>query len=113
MAVSKFRSLNAYWPHYVREHSHPLTRWLHFAGTNNLIGWLLLAAVRRDPKFVVVGVATSYAFAWVGHFFVERNIPATFHHPVEANLCELIMYAKIWQGTMGDEVRKFIGNENE
>lgn len=112
MGINKLNSLQAsleaYWPHYVREHSHPLTRWLHFAGTNNLLGWFALATWRRDPKLIVVGIATSYGFAWVGHFFVEHNIPATFYHPIEANLCELIMYVKIWQGTMDAEVEKYV-----
>ena len=107
MDAKKYNTLSEFWPYYVTQHSHPLTRWLHFVGTNNLIGLLLLAAVRRSLKLFVIAVMSSYAYAWVGHLLVERNRPATWEYPVKSAICELAMYVKIWQGTMDAEVKKY------
>ncbi|KAK4046858.1 hypothetical protein OIV83_005754 [Microbotryomycetes sp. JL201] len=32
-------------------------------------------------KVLLASVFTGYLFAWIAHFFVERNKPATFKHP--------------------------------
>jgi hypothetical protein len=106
MQTATRKTLTQFWPDYVRAHQHPLTRRLHFVGTTNLLLWLLLAALRRSPALMLYAVASSYALAWVGHFFVERNIPATFRHPLQAGLCDLIMYVKMWRGEMDAEVEK-------
>ena len=111
MTERTMRTFEEFWPFYVREHSKPLTRWLHYAGTNNLIGWLLLAVMRRSFKLFIVAVVSAYAFAWFGHFVVERNIPATFKYPLKASLGDLLMYLKIWQGTMDAEVAKYCPND--
>lgn len=107
MQPTRYRTLAEFWPHYVREHRHPGTRWLHFVGNTNLCCWLLLALIRRDLRLVLWAVVSSYGFAWVGHFGVEHNIPATFRYPLMAGVCDLIMYLKMWRGTMDVEVAKY------
>ena len=66
---------------YLREHSRPATRRLHFVGTSLAV--LLAAAAIATRRWPLLGAALicGYAFAWVGHFFVEHNRPATFKHP--------------------------------
>jgi hypothetical protein len=107
MDGTRYRILAEFWPQYVREHSRAGTRWLHFAGNTNLLLWLLLALWRRDLRLVVWAVASSYGLAWIGHFGVERNIPATFRYPVMAAICDLLMYVKMWRGMMDAEVAKY------
>jgi hypothetical protein len=108
MPETRYQTLEEFWPYYVREHSNPLTRQLHFIGNTNLGFWLLLALPRRNPKLVLVAVVTSYAIAWVGHFFVEKNRPATFKYPLMSAVCDLMMYSKMWRGEMDAEVAKYI-----
>jgi len=100
------RSFAEFWPVYVRAHSHPGTRLLHFTGT--LLGWSLLIAaiVLRNPWLVLAGLVTGYAFAWIGHFFVEHNKPATFGHPGWSWLADQKMVALMLVGRMGEEVRR-------
>jgi hypothetical protein len=50
----------------------------------------------------------SIALAWVGHFGFERNVPATFRYPLKAAICDMVMYFKMWQGTMDAEVAKYV-----
>lgn len=97
-----------FWPYYVNEHSNPVNRQLHFIGNTNLIFWLALALLKRSPMLLGFAVASSYAIAWVGHFFFQRNIPATFRYPLLAGVCDLIMYYKTWRGEMEAEVARYV-----
>lgn len=50
--------------------------------------WLLLLAL---PVF-------GYGFAWVGHFFFEKNRPATFTHPLYSLIGDFVMFRDILLG---------------
>lgn len=92
-----------FWDFYVREHSRPLTRALHFIGTT--LGLVLLVwfvATGRwyfFPLFLVVG----YAFAWFAHFVVEKNRPATFKYPLWSFISDFKMMWYMITGRMGRE----------
>lgn len=100
-------SLQEFWPYYVREHSRLGTRRLHFIGNTNLFVWLFLAVYCRSIGHILIAVVSSYTLAWIGHFFVERNIPATFRYPLKAAICDMVMYYKMWKGEMNAEVEKY------
>jgi hypothetical protein len=107
MIKNYIASLKEFWPYYVCEHSRSGTRWLHFIGNTNLFFGLFLAIFYRSVLMLAIAVISSYAFAWIGHFFVERNIPATFRFPLKAAICDMIMYYKMWKGEMNTEVEKY------
>ena len=107
MSEQKYRTLEEFWPFYVQEHTKPVTRWLHFIGTSFIFVWLAAAVARRDPRLIVMSVVSPYAFAWAGHFFVEHNRPATFKYPLKSLLSDFVMYGKIWQGKMDQEVARY------
>lgn len=100
-----------FWDFYIREHSKPLTRGLHFIGT--MLGIALLVyfvATGRwyyFPLFFVVG----YAFAWFSHFFVEKNRPATFKYPLWSFISDFRMLWFILTMRMGKEVRRVTGKD--
>ena len=108
MKTNEYRTLSEFWPYYVNEHSQPLTRQLHFLGNTNLFFWLFLAFLKRSFFVMGFAVVSSYLIAWIGHFFVEKNMPATFRYPVKSAICDMKMYFKMWNGTMGDEVVKYV-----
>ena len=99
-------SYHEFWDFYVREHSKPLTRALHFAGTS--LGLALLAyfiATGRwylFPLFPVVG----YAFAWFAHFVIEQNRPATFKYPVWSFVSDFKMMWYMLTFRMAAEVER-------
>ncbi len=77
-----YRSYDEFWPYYVAMHSKPLTRRLHFVGT---VSGLLIAVaglLRGRPRLVVALPVLGYGFAWPAHWFVEKNNPASFGHPL-------------------------------
>jgi hypothetical protein len=74
-----------------------------------LIGWALLLAaiVFRRPWFILAALLVPYAFAWISHFFVEHNRPASFDHPLWSWLADQKMVALVLTGRMNQEVRRF------
>jgi hypothetical protein len=95
-----------FWDFYVREHSKPLTRALHFTGTTLGIVLLIWFAVNGQwylfPLFLVVG----YAFAWFAHFVVEKNRPATFKYPFWSFISDFKMIWYMITGRMRREVER-------
>ncbi|XP_020241096.1 uncharacterized protein LOC109819689 [Asparagus officinalis] len=72
-----FRNLDEFWAFYVTQHS--------------------------KPTFVPF---TGYGLAWYSHFFVERNAPATFGHPLWSLLCDFRMFGLMMTGRMEKEIKR-------
>ena len=75
------QSFEEFWPYYVGEHSKPITRNLHFFGTHLGLLNLVAAIAFLQPLYILSGLVCGYGFAWIGHFFLEKNRPATFTYP--------------------------------
>jgi len=102
----KFTTYRAFWPHYLREHSKPVTRALHFFGTSLAILCLLAALALASPWYLAAAAVSGYAFAWIGHFFVERNRPATFTHPFWSLFSDFRMYFLWLAGRLAPELER-------
>ena len=74
-------SYREFWPHYLREHANPRTRRLHYFGTGLATAALIGCIASRRWRLLPLVLIGGYGPAWVAHFFVERNRPATFIHP--------------------------------
>jgi len=101
-------SFAEFWPKYVRAHREAPTRLIHCAGT--LAGWTILAAavVKREWWWFVLALVVPYALAWISHFFIEHNKPATFDHPLWSWWADPKMVAMMLTGKMGEEVNKVV-----
>lgn len=105
--AQRIQSFEEFWPFYLGEHSKPATRWFHFAGTTLALGDIALAVAFRNPVFLIYAPIAAYGFAWVSHFFVEKNRPATFSYPLWSLLGDLKMYGMMWSGRLGGELARF------
>ncbi|MEY4561484.1 MAG: hypothetical protein RLZZ618_761 [Pseudomonadota bacterium] len=81
-STGRYRTFAEFYPFYLGEHSHRVSRRLHFAGTSIALLLLIAALVTQNAWLLLVGLIQGYAFAWVGHFFFEHNKPATFQYPL-------------------------------
>jgi hypothetical protein len=77
----RFSSFNEFFPFYLSEHRHPVSRVLHYVGTWGAFCCVVMLVATADWRWLLAGLVSGYAFAWVGHFVFEKNRPATFRYP--------------------------------
>jgi hypothetical protein len=64
------------------------------------------ALVQRRWWWIAIAVVFPYALAWISHFFVEHNRPASFGHPLWSWWADQRMVFLMLLGRMTDEVRR-------
>jgi hypothetical protein len=108
MADNAFASYQEFWDFYVLEHSQPMTRYFHFVGT--LLGLVLLVWFLRSGSYFYIPLCfvVGYGFAWFSHFFIEKNRPATFKHPLWSFVSDYKMIFLMLTGKMDREVERVI-----
>ena len=91
---------------YLDEHQNIACRRLHFEGsTFGLLG-LAKSVKNRSVKPLSKGIAAAYACAWVGHFFFEKNKPATFKYPLQSFQSDLRMFYDVLTGNISLKDKK-------
>ena len=95
-----FNTFEEFYPVYIAGHANMTCRKLHFIVTSTVIilimgifftgNWMLLMAIP----------VAAYAFAWIGHFMFEKNVPLSFHHPLYSLLGDFRMFWEILTGKL-------------
>ena len=96
--MSQYTSFSQFFAFYLTEHRHPVSRTLHFIGTWGAFLCVVMLVVTRMPYWLLLGLLSGYSFAWVGHFFFEKNRPATFTHPLYSLIGDFAMARDILAG---------------
>ena len=89
----KYTSFKQFYPYYLLEHVNPVCRKLHFLGTLGVI--ILIIISFFNINFLLLVPLCGYGFAWIGHFFFEKNQPATFKHPIYSLIGDWVMFKDI------------------
>lgn len=106
MSEARIQSFEEFWPFYVGEHLDPRSRALHYVGTTLAIGTIATAALTVNPTWLLLTPIVGYTPAWVGHFIIEGNRPATFKYPLWSLRGDLKMLSYALAGRMADEVER-------
>jgi hypothetical protein len=93
-----FGSFREFYPYYLGEHSNLVCRRLHFLGSTLALVCLALALLRGNPWWLLGALLSGYSFAWIGHFFFEKNRPATFRHPFYSFAGDWVMFRDMLSG---------------
>jgi hypothetical protein len=94
----KYKTLQQFYPYYLEEHQNSTCRVLHFVGTG-LVLVILAAALITGNYFWLISIPlVGYGFAWVGHFFFEKNKPATFQYPMFSLASDFILFFDLLTG---------------
>jgi hypothetical protein len=96
--MTRYSSFREFYPFYLSEHTHPMCRRLHFVGSMLALGFVIAAISARNLWWFVLAVLFGYGLAWAGHFFFERNRPATFTHPVYSFIGDWAMFRDMLTG---------------
>ena len=94
----RFATFREFYPYYLAEHSNRSCRRLHFFGTSLVLATLVVVVVTGGWASLIALPLLGYGPAWAGHFFFERNRPATFTYPLYSLAGDFVMY---WQMLTG------------
>ena len=94
-AFARFRD---FYPFYLSEHRDRRSRRLHVLGTGLVICTLIAAIATGRYLWLWMLPVVGYGFAWVGHFFFEKNRPATFQHPFYSLAGDFVMFKDVLTG---------------
>tara|TARA_Y100001960_G_C14237678_1_gene616811 strand:- start:50 stop:376 length:327 start_codon:yes stop_codon:yes gene_type:complete len=93
---NKYQSFREFYPFYLSEHMNPICRIFHFIGTALVI--VLIISAFFNVKTLLFIPLCGYGFAWAGHFFFEKNKPATFIYPIYSLIGDCVMFKDILIG---------------
>ena len=100
MTERVFTSFADFWPYYLSEHSQPATRVLHCLGTLAAIAFIVLMIAIGRWWLFPLALVPGYGCAWIGHFFIEKNKPATFTYPLWSFMGDWKMLALMLTGRL-------------
>ncbi|MFM6976010.1 MAG: Mpo1-like protein [Sphingobacteriaceae bacterium] len=98
MKEKRFQSLKEFYPFYLTEHSNATSRRLHFMGTALVLLLLPASLLFHNARLLILIPFVGYGFAWVGHFFFEKNKPATFQYPTYSLASDFLLFFDLLTG---------------
>lgn len=90
----KFTSFTEFYPFYLSQHDNLTCRRLHFVGSILALFSVVATLYTHNFMWLILAPIGGYGFAWVGHFFYEKNKPATFKYPLYSFIGDWVMF---WQ----------------
>lgn len=100
----RYTTFAEFWPFYLREHSRPGTRALHYIGTSLVVMVAVAAVVTGNWLLFAALPVAGYFFAWIAHFGLEKNRPATFTYPLWSLRADFRMWWFWLTGRLGREL---------
>ena len=97
-APQEFAHFRDFYPFYLSEHRSQVSRRLHIVGTGLVLLTLAAALAAGQLKWLVLLPLLGYGPAWIGHFFFEKNRPATFRYPFYSLVGDFVMFADVLCG---------------
>lgn len=96
--VRSFSNFSEFYPYYLSEHANRTCRRLHFVGTTLALAFILHTLSTLNFWWLLAALLSGYGFAWVGHYFYEKNRPATFTYPRWSFMGDWVMWKEILTG---------------
>ncbi|MDV6332780.1 DUF962 domain-containing protein [Asticcacaulis sp. 201] len=93
--AERYRTYSAFFDFYLSEHGRPATRAVHYLGSVCGIAALVLTVSTGHLWWIAAGLVAGYGCAWIGHFFIEHNRPATFKYPLWSFIGDYHMFC-LW-----------------
>jgi hypothetical protein len=91
----KIQTYREFWPYYLDQHRHASTRLIHLVGVTSFFTLIALAIAQSAPWLALLAFLVFYLPAWVAHFVIERNRPATWSYPLWSFFSDIRMSA-LW-----------------
>ncbi|MFN8309315.1 MAG: DUF962 domain-containing protein [Chitinophagales bacterium] len=102
----QYQTFREFYPFYLTQHARPVNRLMHFIGTGLVIAMLIAGIVTGKWWLLALLPVAGYGFAWVGHFFMEKNRPATFTYPFYSLASDFVMFWHILTGQISEKMKE-------
>ena len=100
------QSFDSFWPFYLQEHSKAATRNLHYVGTTMGLVITIFGVITANWWLMLAMPVFGYFFAWLSHWRVEKNRPATFTYPLWSLLADFKMWGLWLTGRLKPELQR-------
>mmetsp|Transcript_10021 Transcript_10021/g.10945 ORF Transcript_10021/g.10945 Transcript_10021/m.10945 type:complete len:124 (-) Transcript_10021:163-534(-) len=98
--TSDFRNWDEFYAFYLTEHSNGINRVLHIIATCWSMFMFYTIFITIGSIFYLPMALTAYVPAWIGHFFFEKNKPATFKYPLYSLISDYRMFKDLITGRL-------------
>ena len=96
--MERIKTYQEFYRFYLSEHRDKTCRKLHFAGTFLVFIMAFVAMFSENAWLWFLVPLMGYGFAWVGHYFFEKNQPATFKYPLWSLVSDFKMFFQLLFG---------------
>lgn len=96
--MERIKKYSEFYAFYLTEHSNKTSRILHFTGTFLFFLFLIYITITNQWTICWILPLIGYGFAWVGHFFFEKNKPATFKYPFWSLISDFKLFFELLIG---------------
>lgn len=103
---NRIKTYPEFYRFYLSEHRNRTCRVLHFIGTALVFIIAVIAVYTGVSLYWILVPLVGYGFAWVGHFYFEKNKPATFQYPLWSLYSDFKMFFQILNGKISFDSRK-------
>ena len=110
--TERYESFDAFWPYYLHEHRLITCRALHYFGTVISAVILVFLLIGQLWAWLPIVLVAGYGPAWIGHFFIEKNRPATFKYPLWSLMGDYKMFYMAVRGELRGELSRLFGNQS-
>ncbi|RVU40467.1 DUF962 domain-containing protein [Rheinheimera riviphila] len=102
----KFTTFAEFYPYYLSEHQLPACRLLHYLGSSLVLALLGFMLWSGQWQWWWTLLVAGYGCAWIGHFFIEHNRPATFKYPFFSLAADWVMFKDMLTGQLAAKLAK-------
>ncbi len=94
----RYRSFADFYPFYLSQHKDQRNRRMHFLASWVVIAFAVASIVTGNRALLIGAPVGGYFCAWIGHFFFEKNKPATFTYPIYSLIGDWVMFYQMLTG---------------
>jgi len=96
----KFSNFSEFYPYYLSQHSNNICRRFHFLGVISSLLTFVALTLTFKWAYIPLVPFIGYVFGWTGHFFFEKNKPASFDYPFYSFWGDIMMAKDIILGEL-------------
>ena len=106
MTQRTYNSFKDFYPYYLTEHDNAKCRRLHYIGSSLVLLFAIGTILTQAWVWLALLPVLGYGPAWVGHFFFEKNKPATFQYPFYSFCGDWVMLKDAATGQLGKKLQQ-------